>query len=829
MLRTFGLTATLALLAYVPAARAQDVEMLGERYGTELPAGYRQAMEADPGAFQFRRGWGGRGVVGPAPANGSALARAVLGPRTGPVVGTFEIPVLLGLYSNSAGGAPFTDAVIADAYFGPGAGTITDYYLEVSRDMATLNGVVFPWVQTARPDTAYTVGESGLVGGSLGGGGAGNFVYEVVGLQTGMDWGPFDNDGPDGLPNSGDDDGIVDVLAVLHPTAGGECGGAGGADRIWSHRWSLSSAVGTVYTTDTPSASGGFIVVDDYTIQPALACSGGDLNTIGVFTHELGHAFGLPDLYDTFAGDGKSSGGGIWDLMASGSWGCDNGSPDQPCHMGAWSKDMLGWLDVTTLAPDVDHGVLVLPPVETTGSAFRVDATDGSGEYFLIENRQRMGYDQNLFAEGVLIWQIDEDWVLSRWPANRVNAAEHLGVWLRQADGADHLGNGQGRGDAGDPFPGQSGNATFHAASVPSPMSYEGGFTGLTVFDIMPAGDDMSLHVSTRLSSLTVRAVGTVGSDGLFTVDGMAVDPPATTFSSAPFVVRSIEAVSGEPVGAAERRPFLSWADDAQAARGRTVVTPVDDTEYVANYGGSQYRTLVASTGGVAGVDPGSFMPTPVSADLWFDAGAEVSLLAVPETGFSFTAWSGDLAGQPNPATFTMTGPVTAGADFALIYAVTPASEAFPAATELDIQLVTENGTAPFRWSVVGGSMPAGLSLGAFGRITGAAQTTGDFSVTLMAVDALGLPATGTLTLQLSDPTIAIESLTQPFLLTGPPLAGPELTFLNAQGNGTAGYDVGDFRAWVLAHPQLPLSAAMQLRESARVVVPMTPGSGVRR
>ena len=35
-----------------------------------------------------------------------------------------------------------------------------------------------------------------------------------------IDWGQFDNDGPDGIPNSGDDDGFVDVLAVMHPTPG---------------------------------------------------------------------------------------------------------------------------------------------------------------------------------------------------------------------------------------------------------------------------------------------------------------------------------------------------------------------------------------------------------------------------------------------------------------------------------------------------------------------------------------------------------------------------------------------------------------------------------
>ena len=40
--------------------------------------------------------------------------------------------------------------------------------------------------------------------------------------------------------------------------------------------------------------------------------------------------------------------------------------------------------------------------------------------------------------------------------------------------------------------------------------------------------------------------------------------------------------------------------------------------------------------------------------------------------GFEFLGWSGDLAGRPNPASVTMATPVTAGADFQLVYAIGP-------------------------------------------------------------------------------------------------------------------------------------------------------------
>ncbi|MDZ7779086.1 MAG: hypothetical protein U5R14_03995 [Gemmatimonadota bacterium] len=76
---------------------------------------------------------------------------------------------------------------------------------------------------------------------TLGEGGIGNFIYQavqqVLESDPDFDWGRFDNDGPDGIPNSGDDDGYVDALAVMHPTPGAECDGD--LSRIWSHKWNL--------------------------------------------------------------------------------------------------------------------------------------------------------------------------------------------------------------------------------------------------------------------------------------------------------------------------------------------------------------------------------------------------------------------------------------------------------------------------------------------------------------------------------------------------------------------------------------------------------------
>ena len=366
---------------------AQDVELLAEHYGTIPPDAYFEELSRNPTAYRPARGWRSRlGSSTPTGAPGVAALRAagVLGPRGGGVVGTFEIPLLLGLYSDTPSipnanvgaslGIPLTLGIVQQEFFdGPNSrfATIPEFYTELSGGLVTLVGETQDWFKAS-------LSADDVAGTSNGLGSAddvGEFILELLvnADAAGVDWGDYDNDGPDGMPNSGDDDGFVDLLAVMHPTAGAECGGSG-PGLVWSHFWQLVFSAGQVFTTSTPSASGGFVRVDDFTIQPVLSCNPSEINEIGVFAHELGHGFGLPDLYAV----GASHGGvGRWGLMGTGPWGCDGSGAEAPCHMTAWSKDVLGWTNVTTLEPGADLGTLSLDPVETTGDVIRIDEERG--------------------------------------------------------------------------------------------------------------------------------------------------------------------------------------------------------------------------------------------------------------------------------------------------------------------------------------------------------------------------------------------------------------------------------------------------------------------
>ena len=133
-------------------------------------------------------------------------------------------------------------------------------------------------------------------------------------------------------------------------------------DRIWSHRWSFSAFGGPAWTTNEG------VKVGDYHISPAVwGTSGNAIGRIGVISHETGHFFGLPDLYDN---DGEAGSGiGSWGMMAN-SWGFDN---DQYCppHFSPWSKKELGWSTPTVIS---GPGQYSLNEVEFNNEIFQINS-----------------------------------------------------------------------------------------------------------------------------------------------------------------------------------------------------------------------------------------------------------------------------------------------------------------------------------------------------------------------------------------------------------------------------------------------------------------------
>lgn len=492
------------LLLALPA-RAQDVIEQGRAHGVEAPAWVREALAEQPDAFEFRRAW--RQKVEAVRAQRARLERQGTGPllsvealqATGAAVtGTFRVPVIAGLYSDAA--APHPRADYQARLFGePATGhSARTFYREMSRGVFEVDGTVSEWIVLPQPASHYqpTPESSDRYGKT------GEFLRDaLLGADAAMDFGQFDNDGPDGVPNSGDDDGYVDAAAFIYPTHGKSCGGPG----IWPHRWVYRAHFGAPFTTGDARTGGGFILVDDYLIQGGIDCNGTSLMPIGTFSHELGHALALPDLYDTQTG---RAGVGHWDLMGSGNWRLQH----SPAHMSAWSKDFLGWLSVETVT--ASRGSLTLAPVYDAGRVLRYDIPF-TREYFLLEHRQAHGSDQFLHGPGLLVYHIDPVVIEANRYQNRVNAGPVHGVAVEEADGMGHLRANTNRGDAGDPFPGSTGNAAFGRATAPSSRSNSGTSSGFELGSAMYSGGTLTFSLEvTEAADLLASGVPVPGLGG---------------------------------------------------------------------------------------------------------------------------------------------------------------------------------------------------------------------------------------------------------------------------------------------------------------------------
>ena len=360
------------LLASATAASA----MTSSRDGGGAPLPALTVLAKDPSAYRNRHAWVQKALAAKqarqlAAASGR-LSTATTLPAHLAITGTMNVPVLLGYFPGGVPGSPISQAQLQTQFFGANPnGSISDYYSEVSYDQFTIDGTVYAWAPLSQVGTYYAGTTQGLTPGNAQ---TGQLIKELLDARDGtINFGQYDNDGPDGIPNSGDDDGYVDVLCVVHSFRGAECGLV---NNIASHSWTYSSwPTGgyQAYITNDARNGGGFILVDDYNITPAFNCAADAANPIGTLCHELGHALGLPDLYGydpvTRAQTGER-GAGDWSLMATGNWN----TPSAPAHFDAWCKTELGWLVPTTVS--WQSTPVNIPAVETNATAYRLPFTD---------------------------------------------------------------------------------------------------------------------------------------------------------------------------------------------------------------------------------------------------------------------------------------------------------------------------------------------------------------------------------------------------------------------------------------------------------------------
>ncbi len=328
-----------------------------------------------------------------------------------------------------------------------------------------------------------------------------------------------------------DGDGTVEQVYVVYAGKGEADGGAD--DTIWPHEWDLKSATGSS------------IKLDGKTIN-TYACGGeqdgqtGATAGIGTMCHEFSHCLGYPDFYDT----DYSGGQGMfqWDLMDSGSY---NDGGYQPAGYTSYERWVAGWKEPIELVNT--QSISNMKALQDTGSDTYIIYNNGNrNEYFLLENRQKTGWDSSLPGKGLLILHVD--YSSSAWSNNTPNdVPSHQRMTWIPADNQYQYQTSNGSkyyttdGMKNDPFPYGTVNA-FGKSTTPAASLYNN-------------NSDGTKYLDSSVENITQNSDGTISFDFVGAND--QVDP---TPSETPLLYEGLSKYNGND-GTAEINKDYQYLD----------------------------------------------------------------------------------------------------------------------------------------------------------------------------------------------------------------------------------------------------------------------------
>lgn|GEM_PF-1599395 len=313
-------------------------------------------------------------------------------------------------------------------------------------------------------------------------------LFAAQSIDGHTDFSEFDCDG----------DGYVDSFLLFYP----DTWFSGG---LWPHMSSGMNyyADGVIVDVHYVSGFGGDFNYDSYN----MCCA----------AHEYGHIMGAVDLYDT---DGSSDGVGKWSMMAY-----NYDTTYRPPAFEPWHRIQFGWITPTVVTEDETS--YSIPQIATNRFVLKLWTNGDPGdEYFLVENRQKVGTDATRPGEGLMIYHCDDSRSNNSNDSHRlvdVEVAEGLDV-----NGKDHLDRKDGnKGKATDPF--YSGNNdTFNYTSNPPSKSYANTDSYVKVENISASGNPMTANISVETGTHPTVSItapsdsATVDSDVNFSADATA-------------------------------------------------------------------------------------------------------------------------------------------------------------------------------------------------------------------------------------------------------------------------------------------------------------------
>lgn len=398
--------------------------------------------------------------------------------------GTKHIPVLLLSFPNQAFSVASTEKKVNDFYDSffnadntssttSNYGSVRQYFSDQSLGLFTPEFTIIGPIEMDKNYGYY--GEDGSSGNKdLR---FGEMVREAFrkATATHKDWTQFDNDG----------NGEVDLCILLCAGFGQNyTNSIGITETIWPKEMPIR------YVTDEVTMSGCCSACE---LRPTAA-SGSTITAsqpdgVGVVIHEISHALGLPDLYDT---RNVAFGLDSWSVM---DYGMYTGSSRWPVGYTAYEREFLGWQQTETITGPT---TLKLRSFGKGGKGYKLINDANPAEYYILDNRQADGWDTNLCnnrGHGMLVLHVD--YAPDRWSANNVNTdPNHQRVTIIPANNTLIGSNTPGVTSSlwrtslqGNPYPGITGNHALTDTSLPEATVFTGGHMGKPLINIQEHAD----------------------------------------------------------------------------------------------------------------------------------------------------------------------------------------------------------------------------------------------------------------------------------------------------------------------------------------------------
>lgn len=281
-------------------------------------------------------------------------------------------------------------------------GSVRDYFTASTFGHVTVIADVYGPYRSSAGQAAYGYNTVGMIG-------AKNLLTEMISLaDQDVNYSNYANYGGN----------YVDCVYMIY--AG--CSYSNGElNAIWPHRSGLYPAIQKdgVYVQDYACSSelGG---TTQYGTTPPV---------VGTVCHEFSHVLGLADVYDTdYEDNGQAFASDGWDIMASGNY---NNGGKTPCLWSAFQRSSMGFLDLVELSFSTPVGNKTLHSLNTNNTAYKI--AHSPTEYFVLENRQKEGWDRFLYGHGMIITHIDMS--VPGWNSNCANCNSTLmGIDIEEAN-----------------------------------------------------------------------------------------------------------------------------------------------------------------------------------------------------------------------------------------------------------------------------------------------------------------------------------------------------------------------------------------------------------